>query len=221
MACAAAGPLAFSYGMVEVLDDIELSPKILRPGPALWISDEQLFQLCAQNKELRIERTANGDLVIMSPEGFYSGSGNDELFLLFKLWADKEGSGRAFGASHGFILPNGAMRGPDVSWIRKERLRKFKPEQFQRFLPICPDFVLELRSQSDRLKTLQEKMGEYIENGAKLGWLLNPPRKEVHIYRPNAKPKILTNPKTVSGEPILPEFALDLPRIWAAMESVD
>jgi Uma2 family endonuclease len=207
--------------MAEVLDEIELSPTVLHTGPEWQMSDDQLYDLCRRNKELRIERDSEGDLFIMSPEGGTSGFGNVELIVQFHLWAHEEGSGRAFGSSTGFILPNNAMRSPDVAWVRKTRLKTLAPGQLERFIPLCPDFVLELRSPSDRLKTLQDKMDEYIANGAELGWLLNPPRKEVHIYRPGAKPDILVDPKTVSGDPTLRGFVLNVPQIWAAMNSID
>src|SRR5688572_6247464 len=135
--------------------------------------DEQLFEFCQANRDYRIERNAEGDILIMSPEAASSGSGNIRLGRFFDEWAEKDGSGRVFGSSAGFILPNGAMRSPDVSWVSKKRLKTIAQKDWNRFLPLCPEFVLELRSPSDRLRTLQEKMQEYMANGAQLGWLLD------------------------------------------------
>jgi len=137
---------------------------------------------------------------------------------MFSNWTDRDGHGQVFGSSTGFILPNSAMRSPDVAWVRNERLDTLTDEQWQKFLPLCPDFVLELRSPSDSLRAVQRKMEDYCQNGAQLGWLPDPVSKSVHIYRPDSEPKILQNPATLSGEPLLPGFVLDLQKIWAAME---
>jgi Uma2 family endonuclease len=182
------------------------------------MDDEQLFDFCLFNRDYRIERNAEGDILIMSPEAASSGSGNTELTLLFGEWSRKDGSGRVFGLSTGFVLPDGAMRSPDVSWIPRKRLQLIAQKDWNRFLPLCPDFVLELRSPSDRLRTLQEKMQEYIANGSLLGWLLDAEAKQVHVYQPDQAPKILNDPAFVSGEPILAKFSLDVPRVWRAME---
>ena len=182
------------------------------------MDDEQLFEFCQVNRDYRIERNADGDILIMSPEAASSGSGNTELTLIFAEWARHDGSGRVFGSSTGFVLPNGAMRSPDVSWISKKRLQAIAQKDWNRFLPLCPDFVLELRSPSDRMRALQEKMQEYVENGAQLGWLLDAEEKAVHVYRTGKAPEILKNPTAVSGEPVLPKFSLEVRRVWTAME---
>jgi len=122
-----------------------------------------------------------------------------------------------FCSSTGFKLPNRAMRSPDVSWVRNERLEAFSDEEWEKFLPLCPDFVLELRSPSDPLQVVQKKMEEYMRNGARLGWLLDPARKQVHLYRPRARPQVLERPERVSGEPVLKRFALDVRQVWATM----
>jgi Uma2 family endonuclease len=191
---------------------------VVHTRPAIEMDDEQLFHFCQINRDLQIERTADGDVIIMAPEGGSSGVGSGKLTTVFSVWAESDGTGRIFGSSTGFILPNEAMRSPDVAWVRNERLDALSDEEWKKFLPLCPDFVLELRSPSDPLRTLQRKMEEYCANGAQLGWLLDPVNKSVHIYRPDAAPQILDNPDTVSGEPLLRNFVLAVPKIWAAME---
>ena len=203
--------------MAEVLEQIEQPPLVLHTAPGMKMDDDQFFQFCQVNRDLRIERTAEGDLIIMPPAGASSGRGNAELTYLFQDWAHRDGSGQVFDSSTGFKLPNGAMRSPDVSWVRNERLDAFSEEEWEKFLPLCPDFVLELRSPSDSLRVVQQKMEEYIRNGARLGWLLDPPRKKVHLYRPRARPQVLVNPENLSGEPVLKRFVLDIRQVWAAM----
>jgi Uma2 family endonuclease len=193
-------------------------PVVVHTRPAIEMDDEQLFQFCALNSELQIERTAEGDILIMTPEGGSSAHGSAGLIAVFYQWAERDGRGKVFGPAGGFILPNGAMRSPDVAWVRNDRLEKLTDKQWQRFLPLCPDFVVELRSPSDSVSRLQQKMEEYRQSGAQLGWLLDPKNKEVHVYRPGAAAQILANPAKLSGEPLLPGFELDVRRIWAAME---
>lgn len=204
--------------MAEVLDLIEQTPLVLHTRPALDMDDEQFFRFCQLNPDLRIERTAQGDLIIMPPTGGSSSRGNAELTYLFQAWARRDGTGQIFDSSGGFKLPNGATRSPDVSWVRNERLDQFGSEQWEKFLPLCPDFVLELRSPTDPLRIVQQKMEEYIQNGARLGWLLDPMSKRVHVYLPEHPVAIWENPSELSGDPILPNFVLDLPQIWAVME---
>lgn len=199
--------------MVEVLDPIEI-----QTGPALDMDDDKFFQFCQQNRDLRIERNADGNIILMSPEGPTSGSGNVRLGRFFDEWAERDGTGRVFGSSTGFTLPNGAVRSPDVSWVLDRRLKALSRRELDRFPHICPDFVLELRSRTDRLPALQAKMQEYIANGARLGWLIDPKPKTIHIYRPNADPEILVNPAELSGENVLPKFRLKLARVWKVME---
>jgi Uma2 family endonuclease len=191
---------------------------IIHTGSVIRIDDEQLFQFCQINRDLQIERTSDGDIIIMWPDGGAIGLGCAKLTAAFGIWAELETAGTAFGPSTGFILPNNAMRAPDVAWVRNERLAALTDKEWERFLPLCPNFVLELRSPSDSLGRLQRKMEEYCANGAQLGWLLDPVSKSVHIHRPGAAPEILENPATISGEPLLRGFVLDLQKIWAAME---
>ena len=137
-----------------------------------------------------------------------------ELFLQLRRWADQDGSGVVFDSSTGFELPSGAIRSPDVAWVKRARLAALTPEQKERFLPLCPDFVIELRSPSDRLALLQEKMSEYASNGAQLGWLIDPTTRRVFVYRPELEPEVLQDPLVLRGGPALPGFVLTLQPIW-------
>ncbi|MGC9503323.1 Uma2 family endonuclease [Baaleninema sp.] len=181
---------------------------------ALQLTDEQFFQLCQDNRDVQFERNANGDLVIMPPTGGETGYRNFELYIDLGIWNRQRNLGVAFDSSTGFILPNGANRSPDVAWITSDRWNALTPQQKQRFLPLCPDFVVELRSPSDNLETLQRKMQEYRDNGTRLGWLIDPTSKTVEIYRPNCSVEVVQNPEQLSGEAVLPGFVLRLDRIW-------
>jgi Uma2 family endonuclease len=176
---------------------------------------EEFFEFCALNRELRIELTSEGDLILMPPTGGKTGRRNVKLTMKLGAWAEADGSGQPFDSSTGFILPNGAKRSPDFAWVKNDRWEALTEKQQEEFPPICPDFVVELRSRTDSLKSLQEKMEEYIANGAQLGWLLDPSEKKVYVYRPNAAVEILDDPQTVSGEPLLRGFTLDVQTIWA------
>ena len=181
---------------------------------SLQMTDEQFFQLCQDNRDLRFERNSNGDILIMPPTGGETGHRNLKIIQKLANWTDTNQRGIAFDSSTGFKLSNGSDRSPDASWIPLEKWNNLTPQQRQKFLPLCPDFVIELRSPSDSLKTLQNKMKEYLENGTKLGWLINPKAKQVEIYRQGKEVEILDNPTTLSGEDILPNFVLDLESIW-------
>lgn len=189
-------------------------PIVLQFAPAIDLSDETFFQFCQVNREWRLERSVNGDLVIMSPTGSETGGRNFGLTGQLWMWSRRDGTGQGFDSSTGFRLPNGAVRSPDVSWIRRDRLEAIPPEQRQKFAPICPDFVIELRSSSDNLETLQAKMQEYLDNGTVLGWLIDRSQRQVYIYRPEMPIDVLENPTTLSGAPVLPGFVLDLNEIW-------
>lgn len=182
------------------------------------ISDEQYLEFCERNPDLRAERTAEGDLIIMSPTGGKSGAQNFYLAGKFSAWVEKDGTGKGFDSSTEFSLPNGAKRMPDVSWVRLDRWNALSDEEKRQFPPLCPDFVIELRSASDRLQVLQDKMREYIANGAQLGWLIDPFEKKIHVYRPNAAVEILADPKEVFGDPLLKAFVLDVQALWQAGE---
>lgn len=178
------------------------------------ITDEQFYQLCITNRELKLERTAKGDLIIMPPTGGETSKFNSEVNLDLGLWNRQTKLGITFDSSGGFKLPNGADRSPDAAWIPLTKWESLTPKQQEKFPPICPDFVIELRSPSDSLKLLQEKMPEYIENGTRLGWLINRKSRQVEIYRQGREKEILENPTTLSGEDILPGFVLNLSLIW-------
>lgn len=200
--------------MTEAITRTEIPPLVLRMHPAVKMDDRQFFEFCQQNPDLRIERTAEGDLIVMPPTGWESSNQNATLTHLITAWALKDSTGAVSDSSGGFILPNGATRAPDAAWVRKSRLQALTAEQKRRLLPLCPDFVIELRSPSDSLTVLQDKMREYIDNGAALGWLLDAPNKQVYAYRPNAEVERLDRPTTLSGEPELPGFVLDLNMVW-------
>ncbi len=178
------------------------------------LSDDQFAKLCVLNPEMRFEYTSTGDLIIMPPTGGDTGHTNANLTTDFTLWSRQDGSGLIFDSSTLFVLPNGAKRSPDVSWIRKDRWDALSPEERRGFSPICPDFVLELRSPSDQLRTLQDKMQEYLDNGARLGWLIDPSQLVVYIYRPGEAVERLEAPREVSGESVLPGFVLRLTAVW-------
>jgi Uma2 family endonuclease len=171
-----------------------------------------LFKLCAANEQWQFERTAEGEILMIAPPGMESGDRESETSRQLVIWANRQGTGRAFTASVGFRLPNGALRFPDAAWVRRSRLAKVKDKT--KFGPLCPDFVIEVLSPSDRLPRLQAKMGEYIENGACLGWLIDPERRKVHIYRPDKAVEILNRPTRLSGNPELPGFVLKMAGIW-------
>ena len=178
------------------------------------MTDDQFFQLCQNNRELRFERNANGELIIMSPAGGETGNRNGRLNQQLFNWTDADGTGIAFDSSTGFKLPNGADRSPDASWIKLERWDALTDEEKRKFPPICPDFVIELLSPSDSLKTTQEKMQEYIDNGVRLGILINRKSRQVEIYRQGKEVEVLDSPATVSGEDVLKGFVLNLGMIW-------
>lgn len=177
------------------------------------LTDEQFFQLCQNNRDLRFERSASGDLIIMPPTGSETGNRNIKLSTQLEIWSSQTDLGLAFDSSTGFKLPNGADRSPDAAWVKKERWDALTTEEKEKFAPLCPDFVVELRSKTDSLSKLQAKMQEYIDNGAKLGWLLDRENQRVEIYRPDRAVEVLSSPQSLSGEDILPGFVLDLKNI--------
>jgi Uma2 family endonuclease len=186
-------------------------PKTLK----LYVTQEQFEILAASNRELQLERTANGELIVNPPTGWETGEQNSSISGELYLWWRNAGKpGKVFDSSTGFILPNGANLSPDASWVSQERWDALNEEQKRRFAEICPDFVVELRSHSDPMKSLQEKMQEYIDNGARLGWLINPKTRTVEVYRVGLDVEILSNPTELSGESVLPGFVLELRRVW-------
>jgi len=182
--------------------------------PIIEMTDGQFFQLCQQNRDLQFERNSAGELIIMSPTGWETGKRNLCIEAQLWNWNQVTKLGVATNSSTGFKLPNQAERSPDASWISLARIELIPIEQRRQFLPLCPDLVVELRSPTDSLKTLQEKMQEFLGNGCQLGWLIDPPRKYVEIYRPNQAVEILKSPASLSGETILPGFILDLSEVF-------
>jgi Uma2 family endonuclease len=178
------------------------------------ISDDEFESFCRHNPDVEIELTKEGELIIMPPIGGRTGIRNFSLIGYFFNWLEKDKSGVGFDSSTVFKLPNGAKRSPDLAWITNERWENLTDREQEKFPPLCPDFVVELRSPSDSLVNLQNKMKEYIENGASLGWLIDPLEKKVHIYRPDTEVGVLDNPKQVSGEPLLKGFALNVKKLW-------
>jgi Uma2 family endonuclease len=180
----------------------------------LIVTDEQFGLLCQENPDLQLELTAQKELLIMPPMGFKTGRRNSRIGRHIDLWAETDGTGVVCDSSTLFTLPNGAKRSPDVSWIKKESLETLSDEEQEGVLPRCPDFVVELRSPTDRLSDLQEKMQEYIANGARLGWLIDPFEERVYVYRPGQPIEILDNPATLNGDPVLPGFVLPVREVW-------
>jgi Uma2 family endonuclease len=188
---------------------------ILNLPPILKLTDEQFEQLAAANRDLRLELTALGELVIMPPTGGNTGKRNIDLSFQIQAWNRQNQLGVAFDSSTAFRLPNGAKRSPDASWVRQARWDALTPEQQDTFPPLCPDFAVELRSRTDSLEELRAKMREYLDNGLQLGWLIDPKTWQVEIYRSDRAIEVLQSPATLSGEDVLPGFVLDLQLIFS------
>ena len=189
-------------------------PLVVQLAPVVELDDDQFFELCAINRDLRIERNSRGELLIMPPAGLETSNWNLDLTMQVGLWTKRDGTGIAFDSSAGFTLPNGAERSPDAAWMLRSRWEQISAEERKKFSRVCPDFVIELRSPSDRLRTLRAKMQEYLDNGVLLGWLIDPIVGRVHIYRPEAPVETLVKPDRLSGDPLLAGFVLDLREIW-------
>ena len=190
------------------------APLTIRFEPIIEMTSELFEQFCAQNDDMRIELTAEGTIEIMPPLKGDAGAKELDIGTDLNIWTRANDNGIVFGPNGTFALPNGAIRMPDASWISSERYDALTAEEKNDYTPLCPDFVVELRSRSDRLSVLQAKMDEYMANGARLGWLLDPLERQAHVYRPGAQPEILDNPDSLSADPELPGFTLDLRRIW-------
>jgi Uma2 family endonuclease len=183
--------------------------KLVMP-PGLRVSDHDFWRLCQVNPDLRLERNASGELIVMPPAAPDSGHRNAGITAQLWNWNQKTGLGIDFDSSAGFTLPNTAIRGPDASWMTRARWDALPKQEREKFSHICPDFVVELRSKNDDMSKLREKMEEYIAQGIKLGWLINPRGGIVEIYRPGQPVEVLERPATLSGEDVLPGFVLDL-----------
>ena len=184
---------------------------------ARGMTNDEYFQFCADNPDLRIERTAKGDILITPPVGGENSYQNSELARQLGNWARQDGRGRAFDSSVEYFLPSGAAYSPDASWVSRLRLDRLSKEEKRKFPPLCPDFVVELKSPSDRLPKLKAKMREWIDNGALLGWLIDPDSRTVYIYRPGRELEQLVHPERVAGEGPVEGFILELAEIWAGL----
>jgi Uma2 family endonuclease len=191
-----------------------MNTTILKLEPAIALSENQFFSLCQQNPDLKIERSGQGELIIMPPTGGETGRKNATLIARLVMWNETDNLGVVFDSSTCFRLPKGGDRSPDLSWLKKERWDSLTPEQQRKFPPLCPDFVLELLSPSDNLSFTQAKMQEYQANGVQLAWLLNPQDQQVEIYRLGCPVEILFRPRELSGENVLPNFVLNLAWFW-------
>jgi Uma2 family endonuclease len=190
-------------------------PLVLQIPSSMQMTDEQFFDFCQVNQDLRIERNRFGEISVMPPTGSESGNREGNIFGQLWIWSEQDGTGITFSSSAGFTLSTGAERSPDASWIKLSRWNTLKREQQQRFAPVCPDFVVELRSPSDNLQPLKDKMEEYMkEPGVQLGWLIDRKNRKVYIYRPGMREECLDNPTTVSGETVLPGFVLNMSKVW-------
>jgi Uma2 family endonuclease len=196
--------------MAFLVDEAYL-PAILTVGP---MTDEAFAQLCAEHPDLELELSADGELSVMPQTYTLTGARNNQISRQLGNWAERDGRGIAFDSSTGWLLPNGARRSPDVAWIHKQRVQCLDPAAFSRYWPVCPDFVIELRSQSDRFRALREKMGEWLANGAALGWLIDPEARRIEIYRPGFDTETREGIFSVEGEGPVEGFVLNLARVW-------
>ncbi len=187
---------------------------VLNLKPFIELTDDQFYKLCQSHLDLKLERTAQGELVIVSPVGGEGGSREADLIGDLVLWNRQTGLGKVFSSSTCFKLPNGANRSPDAAWVTRERWELLRPEEQKKFPPLCPDFVVELRSESDALEPLEQKMQEYIHSGLRLGWLINPQDRQVEVYRVGQPKRVLQHPKQLNGENVLPGFTLNLFILW-------
>jgi Uma2 family endonuclease len=202
--------------MSQVLTEKPITPPLftIHLPPMINLTDDQFFALCQSNRDLRLERNAQGDILIMPPTGGKTGNRNFKINGQLYTWTVADATGEAFDSSTGFRLPNGADRSPDAAWVSRSRLKNLTDAEKDKFLPLCPDFVIELLSPTDILSVAQAKMAEYIENGARLGWLLEPETRRVHISRPGATVIVLENVEQIGADPELPGFVLNLREIW-------
>jgi Uma2 family endonuclease len=200
--------------MTTLLIQTENTPLTVNFPAIVKMTQAQFYEFCQANQELRIERTAQGEVIVMPPAFSDTGNRNFNIALQLGVWAEQNGTGIGFDSSAGFTLPNGATRSPDASWIKLERWNALTAVEQASFAPICPDFAIELRSASDTLISLQTKIQEYIDNGASLGWLIDRKNRQVYIYRPDRSPEVLKQPEFVTGDPELPGFVLKMAKIW-------
>lgn len=202
--------------MAQIISPIqkEVGPLFTVNFKSIRLTAAQFEQLCSDNRDLRLELTFEGELIVMPPAGSKTGLRNARLNQRLANWADIDGTGVCFDSSTGFTLPNGAKYSPDSAWISRARWDALTNQEQESFAPLCPDFVIELRSSSDTMSRLRHKMQEYIENGTQLAWLIDPIKRQVHVYRTDHGVELLTDPETVSGDPLLQGFRLQLEELW-------
>lgn len=208
--------------MAKLLDEAQPAESRRRDGatvvldlrPVIELTDDQFFDLRRANRDLRMERTAEGAILLMAPTGGESSRRNAQIISQLVVWANRDRTGIPFDSSGGFILPSGAIRSPDAAWVGLAAWLKLSEQQKAKFIPLCPDFIVELRSDTDDLRELHLKMREYLDNGARLGWLIDPREKCVYVYRPQSQVETLVNPESLAGEPVLKGFVLHLQEIW-------
>lgn len=191
----------------------ERQDAVLLPAGVFQWTEDEFFCFCQANRDLRIERSAKGEIIVMSPAGGYAGYQSGEVFRQLSEWAVKDKTGLAFDSSTGFLLPNGAMRAPDAAWVQLARLQALSRKEKEQFIPLCPDFVIEVASPSDTLSGLREKMNDYRNCGLRLGWLILPVSTRVEIYTSSGV-EVLASPETVTADATLPGFKLELNSIW-------
>ena len=197
-----------------LLVQTEATPLTISLPATKPMTTREFYAFCQANPDLRIERTAAGEVIVMPPAFSDTGNRNFNIAVYLGIWSERDGTGLGFDSSAGFTLPNGALRSPDAAWIKLDRWNALSEREQASFAPICPDFVIELRSASDTLSKLQEKMAEYIANGASLGWLIDRKNRQVHIYRPSQETAVLDNPEKLSGGAELPGFSLPMAKVW-------
>ncbi len=198
--------------MQFAIHELELPVRLRTERP---MSDEELLRFCTVNEVIRVERESNGDLLLMSPAGGGTSHKNTFITMQLALWAEEDGRGLSFDSNGGFTLPDGSMRSPDGAWISWPRWNALSRRDQERFSPLCPEFVIELRSPTDRLSEAQTKMEMWVSNGAELAWLIDPERKVVEIYRPDREPETVEGASAVEGEGPAVGFVLELARLWA------
>jgi len=199
--------------LTQIQDDAYIGPDLINITQP--VTHEQFEQLCRKYRKLRLELTSTGELIVMPPTGAETARLNFNLLCQLGVWSRQDSSGICFSEAAGFILPNGAIRAPDAAWVKREKWDRLTDQQKKRFAPWCPDFVMELRSPSNSLSELHNKMLEYMETGTSLGWLIDPFKRQVYVYRPNEEVVVLDNPETVSADPLLPGFTLNLTELWS------
>ena len=197
--------------LTQIQDDAYIPPELIG---AQGVTPEQFEELCRKYRKLRLELTSTGELIIMQPADLQTGVRNADLTYQLEAWARTDGSGVCFGSGTVFELSNGAWRSPDAAWTKREKWDRLTKEEKESFGGLCPDLVGELRSSTERLTQLRNKMLEYIENGVSLGWLIDPSERRVYVYRPDHDLVILENPETVCGDPLLPGFTLNVTDLW-------